>query len=227
MGIVKKLAKLFLSRYLAIKTKSVIKSNCRLNFNTFLEGRNVINRNVHILNSKIGYGTYIEENSRLSNSLIGKYCSIAQNVKVVAGRHPTKVFVTTHPAFFSTKQQAGFSYVKENLFEENNFADKENNYAVTIGNDVWIGADVNILEGVNIGDGVVIATGAVVVQDLEPYNIYGGVPAKKIGERFTEAEKMFLLNFKWWENDKKWIEGNAGSFTDIDKFIKKHSKRIE
>ena len=36
---------------------------------------------------------------------------------------------------------------------------------------------------VHIGEGAVIAAGAVVTNDIEPYTIVGGVPAKKIGER--------------------------------------------
>jgi len=54
---------------------------------------------------------------------------------------------------------------------------------VRIGNDVWIGARVIILPGVTIGDGSVVGAGAVVTEDVEPYSIVGGVPARKIKER--------------------------------------------
>jgi acetyltransferase-like isoleucine patch superfamily enzyme len=52
-----------------------------------------------------------------------------------------------------------------------------------IGSDVWIGANVSIMSGVTIGEGCVIAAGAVVTQDIEPYSIIGGVPAKIIKKR--------------------------------------------
>jgi len=55
----------------------------------------------------------------------------------------------------------------------------------TIGNDVWVGYGSTILSGVNIGDGSIIAAGSVVTKDVEPYSIYGGVPAKKIRNRFN------------------------------------------
>ena len=57
--------------------------------------------------------------------------------------------------------------------------------STTIGHDCWLGAHSIIMCGVNIADGCIIAAGAVVTKDTEPYCIYGGVPAKKIKERFN------------------------------------------
>lgn len=54
---------------------------------------------------------------------------------------------------------------------------------VTIGDDVWIGRRVIILPGVTVGNGAIIAAGAVVADDVEPYSIVGGVPAKTIKKR--------------------------------------------
>ncbi|WP_275540752.1 acyltransferase [Sulfuriferula thiophila] len=55
--------------------------------------------------------------------------------------------------------------------------------AVTIGDNAWISCRVTILPGVTIGEGAVVAAGAVVTQNVEPYTVVGGIPAKKIGER--------------------------------------------
>lgn len=55
--------------------------------------------------------------------------------------------------------------------------------AIKIGNDVWIASNVTILKGVTIGDGAVIAANSVVNKDVPPYAIFGGSPAKYIGER--------------------------------------------
>jgi acetyltransferase-like isoleucine patch superfamily enzyme len=49
--------------------------------------------------------------------------------------------------------------------------------------DVWIGCHVIILSGVTIGNGAIIGAGAVVNKDVPPYEIWGGIPAQKIGER--------------------------------------------
>lgn len=54
---------------------------------------------------------------------------------------------------------------------------------ILIGKDVWLGCNVIVLKGVNIGDGAIIAAGAVVTKSIPAYEIWGGVPAKKIGQR--------------------------------------------
>lgn len=57
---------------------------------------------------------------------------------------------------------------------------------IIIGDYVWVGVNATILKGVKIGDGAVVAAGAVVVEDVPPYTIVGGVPAKIIGQRPSE-----------------------------------------
>lgn len=56
----------------------------------------------------------------------------------------------------------------------------------TIGQDVWIGCGAIIIAGVCIGRGAIVAAGSVVTKDIPPYEIYAGVPARKIGERFSD-----------------------------------------
>lgn len=48
---------------------------------------------------------------------------------------------------------------------------------------VFIGPRVIILPGVTVGRGAVVAAGAVVTKDVAEYEIVGGIPAKRIGER--------------------------------------------
>lgn len=55
--------------------------------------------------------------------------------------------------------------------------------AITIENDVWLGANVTILKGVSIKSGAIIAAGAVVTRSVPAYEIWGGVPASKFGDR--------------------------------------------
>lgn len=54
---------------------------------------------------------------------------------------------------------------------------------IRIHDDVWIGAGATITGGVEIGEGAVIGAGAVVTRDVPAYEIWAGVPAKRIGVR--------------------------------------------
>ena len=54
---------------------------------------------------------------------------------------------------------------------------------IEIADNVWIGANAVILRGVTIGQGAVVAAGAVVTKKIPPNEIWGGLPARKIGER--------------------------------------------
>lgn len=51
----------------------------------------------------------------------------------------------------------------------------------------WVGANTTILESVScIEEGSIIAAGSVLTKNTEPYSIYAGNPAKKIGTRHVE-----------------------------------------
>jgi len=54
---------------------------------------------------------------------------------------------------------------------------------IKVGNDVWLGCNVVVLKGAVIGDGSIVAAGAVVTKPIPAYEIWAGIPAKKIGER--------------------------------------------
>jgi acetyltransferase-like isoleucine patch superfamily enzyme len=49
--------------------------------------------------------------------------------------------------------------------------------------DVWLGANTVVLKGVRIGTGAIVAAGAIVTKSIDAYEIWGGVPARKLGER--------------------------------------------
>lgn len=201
-----------------IDKKAYVDCSCNL------EGNNRFCRDTIVFNCQIGKGTYFNVETELFNAIVGRYCSIGKNVKTIGGRHPTEDFVSTHPAFFSTAKQAGFTYVKENKYDEYLYV--KNHYTVEIGNDVWIGSESRIMGGIRIGDGAIIAAGAVVTKDVPPYAIVGGVPARIIRYRFTDTQIEALIKFKWWDKSDVWIQSHADVFENIESFINLAEREI-
>ena len=210
----------FIYRYIKsiqLKMRGVIVSpHAYFNRESLFEGANVVHKGTSVSGSEIGYGTYVGSNTQLSNATIGRYCSIASNVKVVTATHPTKDFVSTSPMFFSTLKQTGKTYCNTSKFNE--FLTL-NGRSVIIGSDVWIGENVTIKGGITIGHGAIIAMNACVTKDVPPYAIVGGVPAKIIKYRFTESDIQRLLSIKWWDKPEEWIIKHYNTFDDINNFF--------
>jgi acetyltransferase-like isoleucine patch superfamily enzyme len=139
----------------------------------------------------VGRYTCIGPDSRYTNCQIGAFCSLGPQIMVGLGSHPTQ-FVSTYPGFYSSHHSTALiRFTKEQLLNEH--------LDVKIGSDVWIGARVIILGGIKIGDGAILAAGSVVTQDVPPYAIVGGVPAKIIRMRFEGDVISKLQATKWWE----------------------------
>lgn len=54
---------------------------------------------------------------------------------------------------------------------------------IILGEDVWLGVNVVVLKGVTIGQGAVVGAGAVVTKSIPAFEIWAGIPARRIGER--------------------------------------------
>lgn len=192
---------------------------------TEFEGSNYIGNFSHVLKCSIGRASYCGAKCILVKTKIGRYTSIASDVKVLFGNHPTSIVVSTYPAFYSTRCITGEKYTDEKFYEEQKYV-AGTEYYVVVGNDVWIASDVKILSGVTVGDGAVIAAGSVVTRDVEPYSIVGGVPAKKIGQRFEDNDIKFLLDLSWWNKEISWIKEHGKLFQDI-KYLKESLRNRE
>lgn len=64
--------------------------------------------------------------------------------------------------------------------------------SVVVEDYVWIGPRCIVLPGVTVACGCVVAAGAVVTRSTEPFGVYAGIPAKRIGERSPEAAKAYV-----------------------------------
>jgi acetyltransferase-like isoleucine patch superfamily enzyme len=123
--------------------------------------------------------------SILTGSSIGKFCSIADNLQLIAkGAHMID-WVSTYPFKVMWKMNVPLHNLPPHS-------------PITIGNDVWIASNVKIKQGVTVGDGAVLATECFVTKDVPPYSVVGGNPAKIIRYRFSEDQISSLLEIQWW-----------------------------
>jgi acetyltransferase-like isoleucine patch superfamily enzyme len=92
---------------------------------------------------------------------------------------------------------------------------------IHVGHDAWLAQGSVVMSGVTIGPGAVVATRSVVTKDVAPYEIVGGVPAKRIGQRFGDEQVAALLRIAWWDWPIETIKERVHllSSPDVDEFI--------
>lgn len=203
--------------YFKIRYKNRIKFYLTTNISksSTFEGMNRIGRKT-LFDGNMGLGSYIADNCVIVAN-VGRFCSIAENVRTNIYSHPlTYPYVTTSPYFFSTKKQNGFSLCTEDHFEEKRTI-KNTDIPISIGNDVWIGEGAFLVGGITIGDGAVVLAHAVVTKDVPPYAIVGGVPAKVVKYRFDTEDIDFLCTIKWWDKGEDWINSHLECMLNFDK----------
>jgi chloramphenicol O-acetyltransferase type B len=120
------------------------------------------------------------------NVQFGEYCNIASNVKF--GNH---ILMAGRVCFIGRKDHL-FNIPGQLIWQGNRGQDG----TTLVEDDVWIGHSSIIMGGVCIGKGAIIAAGSVVTKNVPPCEIWGGIPAKKIRDRFLNSnEKTRHLNY--------------------------------
>ena len=162
----------------------------------------------------IGHRSYVAKGIVLKEVLtdvyIGKYCSVAPNVNFDCGYSHCLTNITTYP--FNTLMPEKFGYIKSHPVSKGD---------IHIDNDVWIGEGATIMSGVHIESGAVVACNAVVTHDVPAYTVVGGVPARYIKKRFSDAVIKRLLELAWWNWDENKIFANVDILMspDVEKLL--------
>ncbi len=136
--------------------------------------------------------SYFERHGEAIYTAVGKFCSIAANVRINALQHPMER-VTTHKITYRPNEYFRFHGV------DAQYRARRQEMRVTIGHDVWIGHGAVIMPGITVGDGAVIGANAVVTRDVAPYAIVAGAPARHLRNRFAPKLADALRQMAWWD----------------------------
>ena len=142
--------------------------------------------------AKYGVGCYFGHKVNLSKNVeIGDYCYIGQY------------------SFIGSNTKIGnFAIFSDNV----NFIGSDHKFDVvgtpiilagipefqpltTVGDDVWLGHGVTVMRGINIGTGAKIGANSVVTKNVPEYEIWAGIPAVKIKDRFDMKERDMHSEF--------------------------------
>lgn len=168
-----------------VHTTAELKS-CRL-------GRHVaIGERVVLREVSVGDYSYFERHGEAIYTQIGKFCSIAANVRINALEHPMER-VTTHKITYRPNEYFKF------LGLDRDFRERRRAKRVVVGNDVWIGHGAVVMPGVTLGDGAVVGANAVVTRDVAPYTVIAGAPARPLRARFAPEVAARLSALAWWD----------------------------
>lgn len=114
--------------------------------------------------SRIGRYAYLGPGFSASGPVVvGDMCMIAAQCRIVGADHRFDIANTPTRLGWPTEPR------KVTIFEA----------------DAWIGERVTIMEGVRIGAGAVVGSASTVLNDVLPYTIVAGTPARYIRERFN------------------------------------------
>jgi UDP-2-acetamido-3-amino-2,3-dideoxy-glucuronate N-acetyltransferase len=149
---------------------------------------------------KIGKGTKIWHFSHVqSNAQIGENTILGQNVNVASHvKIGSRVKIQNNVSIYDNVYLeegvfCGPSIVFTNVYNPRSLIERKDEYKDTfIKKGATLGANCTIICGVTIGEFAFVGAGAVVNQNVPPYALVAGVPARQIGWMSEYGEKLDL-----------------------------------
>ena len=114
-------------------------------------------------NSMIGDDCYLVAKEENIHLIIGEFCSLSRNVKVMTS--------DGHPIF---QNNIRINHAQNIIFDDN----------------IWVADNVTILKGCNIGNGAMIGINSTVTKDIPSASIAVGNPAKVVEENIEWRDKF-------------------------------------
>jgi acetyltransferase-like isoleucine patch superfamily enzyme len=155
-----------------------IGNNVAIDDHCLLDAKGESNRGI-----TIGDGVFIGRNTILS-------CKNG-DIELAAGANigfNCEIFSASRVAVGASVLVAAYSYI---IGGDHDFSDPSvpvleqgrTSAGVTIGDGAWMGAGAKILDGVTVGAHAVVGAGAVVRNDVPPYGVAVGIPARVVSTR--------------------------------------------
>lgn len=153
-------------------------------------------------NSFVGAYSYMNDGGYIrGRSFIGRYTSIGRRVTLGAGRHWISG-LSSSPALSGGPAQRNYS---PDEMRSIGLVASDGPSATCLGCDVWIGDGAVVMPGLSVGHGAVVGANAVVTQDVPPYAIVVGIPARVLRYRFAAPQIEDLLSSRWWDYPREML----------------------